>query len=276
MLCSEFDTRMHMLLDERKAPEQDPVLLSHACSCAECYAKLETLSRLLDALDLLEPPDLPAEFAKRIVDAVSQGAVSVSPAPSRSPWLVPLVAVAATLLLCAGLLTWYLTQDGRVVAKPRPGNTPPTNTRRGGGLAHEPAPRDAAEAGWMISSSILDFYSEETRRRHRQQVNKIADDLRPIATPFSAALTAIRRSLPVETTRDRGEPHASADRPEFAPRRHGFAILEPATLKRIPIPQPPSPAGDPWHAASNATALRPVTSQALTQHSSRWHGSLDV
>jgi hypothetical protein len=61
-------------------------------------------------------------------------------------------------------------------------------------------------------ASLLELYPEEARQRHREQVNQIADDLRPIATPFNAALTAIRRSIPLRHSPPKSEPRASIHR----------------------------------------------------------------
>lgn len=223
MRCSEFDARMQMLLDERKVPANDPALRNHACNCATCYATLEAVSRLFDSLELLEPPDLPTEFAQRVVDGVGEPATTPAAAPPRLAWPLAVTAAAA-LLLCAGPLAWYLTRDHPVVAQPKPRNRPPAGARVTDNQNHQPAMENAAGEGWLISSSILDFYSEETRQRHRQQMHKIADELRPIAAPFNAALTAIRRSIPIEPNSGRGDPHAESECPATAPIHDGSAF----------------------------------------------------
>ena len=61
----------------------------------------------------------------------------------------------------------------------------------------------------LYGNSLLELYPEATRERHRQQVSEIAADLRPIATPFNAAVTAIRRTIPVGRAPEKGRPRAS-------------------------------------------------------------------
>jgi hypothetical protein len=66
---------------------------------------------------------------------------------------------------------------------------------------------------WLVPTAILELYPEETRERHRDTVSQFADDLRPIAVPFNAALTAIRRSIPGAKPEPKGKPSASLSHP---------------------------------------------------------------
>ena len=213
MLCSEFDARMQSLLDERKSPEVDPALLSHAQRCSSCHAQLATLSRLLDSLDLLEVPDLPADFAQRVVDSIHRPAPKSSPIWPPSTWMLVAATIAATLLLAVLPIAWYAMSNHVEVAQPTDEATlfeGSTEQRPQSELAY-----DESDAGWLASLSLGEVYPEETHQRHRQQVNQIANDLRPIATPFNATMTAIRRSLPVGRSGAKGEPRASLNRPSL-------------------------------------------------------------
>ncbi len=214
MLCSEFNSRMHRLLDERTSPELDSALLRHSHGCASCQAQLVTLSRLLDTLEFVEVPDLPTNFAQRVVASLDEPRPATIPTGLTSTWVRVAAAIAATLLLAAFPATWYLMSHSRAVAQPKPvggsfdQSPPPASSE------HAPTSPDIVGESWMVSgASILELYPEETRRRHRQQVTQIADDLLPIATPFNATMTAIRRSIPVGKSGARGEPRASVGRP---------------------------------------------------------------
>ncbi len=212
MLCKDFETRLQSLLDSRQSPECDPALKRHAQRCNHCHSQLATLSRLLDGLELLDVPPLPDEFAHRVVRQV-RGRASRRVA---STWALVALAVAATLLMAALPGFLYLFRGETHVAQ---------DTR-----SQIHSPRELAdssqpvlpptllettdEEGWLVpNASILGLYPKEARQRHRDQVNQIAHDLRPIATPFNAAMAAIRRSIPVKRSTNKGEPRASTDRP---------------------------------------------------------------
>ncbi len=213
MLCSEFDARMQSLLDHRKPPELDPAILSHVQNCTSCNAQLATLSSVLDALDVMEVPDLAPDFAHSVVQSLASSSLAPSPTRSRSTWLLVAAAIAAILLLAALPLSWYAVRGGREVARPTTRPQPFAGPSAANSARQVPPSTDALEESWLVPVSILELYPAETRERHRQQVTQIADDLRPIATPFNAAVTAIRRSIPVGRSGVKGEPRASLQRP---------------------------------------------------------------
>ena len=110
MLCSEFDARMQSLLDERKPPEVDPALLSHAQRCASCHAQLATLSRCSTRWTCWRFPTCrqisPNGSSTRFTNP-HQTAPMLAP----STWMLVAVAIAATLLLAALPITWYAMSD---------------------------------------------------------------------------------------------------------------------------------------------------------------------
>jgi hypothetical protein len=189
---------MQQLLDERRPPDRDPALISHAQGCAECRSQFDTLARLLDSLELLETPQLPDDFAQRVVSSVHRERTR----RSVSTTLLVAISIAATLLLVIVPTSWYLARRDQAVAQP---------SQQKSLLPELPSFEPIGE-GWLVSSAILDLYPEEIRQRHRQQVNRIANDLRPIATPFNAAMMAIRRTLPMGMNNHKGEPRASVRR----------------------------------------------------------------
>ncbi len=217
MQCDEFEARLQNLLDARQLPERDLSLQQHARQCPNCQIQLTSWARLLDGLELLDVPDVSADFARQVVDRVSLPQRT----RQRSPRVIALLAIAASLLLVAVPAYWYSTRNSTSVAdNPQASNAP------GGALAqatstttppHPSAPSIDADEGWLVSgASILRLYPKEARQRHREQVTQIADDLRPIATPFNTAMTAIRRSISRRHAPAKGDPRASMEQPRQA------------------------------------------------------------
>jgi hypothetical protein len=207
MQCDEFDARLHKLLDRRRAPDADLHLRRHARTCPRCERQLCATARLLTGLELLEVPPLSADFAARVVQ-------EVAPASStpRAPRVPLAIAVAATLLIVLLPGVGYLLRSSQSWSTNS--RTPASSTGKVA-YATPSTPADATSAvtdsPWMhFGNSILQLYPEKTRARHRQQVSALAKDLRPIATPFNTAVTALRRTIPVKGSNDKGQPSASA------------------------------------------------------------------
>jgi hypothetical protein len=211
MLCDDFDTRLQNLLDARKSPQRDLSLRRHARQCRHCQAHLNSLARLLDGLELLDVPALPNDFAQRVVEQVS--GPSRRGTPSTRTLLA--VALAASVLIVIAPMSWYLVRRFQTVANiPQTTAAPTDELAQAGPAVPTPDQLSDAEEGWLVpGAAILELYPEEARQRHREQVNQIADDLRPIATPFNAAMAAIRRSMPTRHSPPKGEPRASLARP---------------------------------------------------------------
>ena len=210
MQCSEFEDRLQYLLDLRSVPHQDAALQSHAQICPRCRDQLLATGRLLDGLELLEAPELDDDFAQKVVLHVG--------VPARHPVshsiVVAALALAATALIAISPSLWSIFQDRQPVAtNPRPTHSGSANRNSAESPTLAASNHVSANQGWMVSQdSIQILYPEETRQRHRQQMSQIADDLRPIASPFNAAVTALRRSLPVVRSRGKtGEPRASIE-----------------------------------------------------------------
>lgn len=100
MGCSDFETRLQHVLDQRLSPDADHLLRQHAGQCEACQSLLHAQRRL---------------FAVRRNSRVTLGpegeAVSLTGLPgrsrargSRSPWLV--ATIAAMLVIALGVLPW--------------------------------------------------------------------------------------------------------------------------------------------------------------------------
>ncbi|MHB0955251.1 MAG: anti-sigma factor [Pirellulaceae bacterium] len=213
MRCDEFDRRLNQLLDRRMELAQDSRLRHHAKLCPSCAAQLASARRLLDGLDLWEVPPLAEDFALRVVS-------QVVPASSRVPnrtWISWVMAVAAALLLSLLPSYWFLRQATRPVATLAPAQARDSQARDSQAPAYARASTSAGDdrangddSAWTLyRDSLWELYPQAVRERHRQQVSEIAADLRPIATPFNAAVTAIRRTIPMGRAPEKGQPRAS-------------------------------------------------------------------
>jgi hypothetical protein len=203
MRCEQFETRLQLLLDQRKVPERDSQLVAHAQRCSDCQEVLSLQSQLFDVLEMAEVPELPKGFAESVV-------ARVVPPVAAHPTLAPnrmvsiLVALAASLvigLFSAGVI--WINSDRGQVAQEEPAIAPNAQNA-------EVIETTDGDNWWRISpSSLATLYPSDVRQRHRQQVETIADELKPITTPFTTAATALRRTIPVGKKVDERQPQAA-------------------------------------------------------------------
>src|SRR5262245_29113239 len=113
MQCEDFELRWQDLLDERRAPDEDPSLRAHAEGCTLCRRLLTGQDALFSGLDVFEAPSLSKDFASRVVAqfrhsdepvlaerAIVGGASSDAPTPVQYGfgWLAAITLVAAAAL----------------------------------------------------------------------------------------------------------------------------------------------------------------------------------
>jgi hypothetical protein len=217
MRCDEFAGRLDDVLDQRCDPTADPALRKHAQVCPGCREELAATARLLTGLEVWEAPAPSPDFAQRVVAQVL--AVDHHRPWYRSTWCGWVVAAAALLLVALLPAYWLAFQNGNRTAA---ATTPSADARLAladanangaqfdpvfhNSLSHNSLSHNSQSNNSLWShygTSIWQLYPESARERHRQQVSDIADDLRPIATSFNAAVSAIRRTIPVGRTPDR-------------------------------------------------------------------------
>ncbi len=149
--CDAYERRLHRLLDERAAPEEDERLGREADLSAENRELLLGQQLLLDGLELSDAPELPADFAERCVaTAISQEAdpqtESQLPQPidsaagDRSWRYIGLAVVCAALLLIAAVPLWsWMTANSQPdVAVPSPAENAPSENAPSDGDDNEP------------------------------------------------------------------------------------------------------------------------------------------
>jgi hypothetical protein len=215
MRCDEFSKRLDEVLDQRCDPAADLSLRKHALTCPNCREELVAVGRLLTGLEVWDPPAPAPDFAQRVV-------AQVLAHPHHRPWYRAawcgwVVAAAALLLIALLPAYWLASQNGNQTAAV---STPSVDSRvalvrtNSGAPMVDQLPNNSL---WSYyGTSIWQLYPASARERHRQQVSEIADDLRPIATSFNAAVSAIRRTIPVGPTPDRATPRTSHSRARLA------------------------------------------------------------
>jgi hypothetical protein len=104
MNCGQFETRMNLVLDQRRSPADDPALAAHAAVCTACEQLLADHSVLVACVVENRTPLLPSRgFANRVVAAaeVSTNMTAVRQRRASRLWLtlgVTLSSAAAMLL----------------------------------------------------------------------------------------------------------------------------------------------------------------------------------
>ncbi len=185
MHCVRFEMRLNELLDERASPAADRELLDHAQDCPECAELLAGHELLVSGLGRLEPSVAP-EFSVRVAAQFTER----SRRSWRGRWIGTIAALAAGLMMAVGVLHLLNSSAGdrglpgdRVVTDPAVFGSPKTDSR----------------PSREVYAQIIDF-GDEVRQRIGQQrpewVTEVADGLKPVADSMSAALHALRRTLP--------------------------------------------------------------------------------
>ncbi|HEV3418471.1 MAG TPA: hypothetical protein VG056_16735 [Pirellulales bacterium] len=184
MHCVQFEMRLNELLDERSSPDADLELVEHARDCSDCADLLAAHELLLDGVETLESPGAGADFAVRVAAELADAR-----RPRWRSWIWSVPAVAATALIAVGL--WRVLnapsyEDGST-ARSVPSNSHP--------VAAGVAP-DVTDRYFQYYGSQAKAMTEEFRGRRIEWVEQLADGLKPVADSMSAALHALRRTLP--------------------------------------------------------------------------------
>ena len=157
------------------------------------------MGRLLDGLDLLEVPPLADDFALRVVSQVVPACTDPS---ARSSWSA-LGGRRRRRCSCSASCqaTGSCAHDGSPVATTLSQRRRSTRRRVAytGSPASDSVDRAVADNSlWTVM--VIPSWNSIPRRLASgigSRYPKSPTDLRPIATPFNAAVTAIRRTIPV-------------------------------------------------------------------------------
>ncbi|MCA9219435.1 MAG: zf-HC2 domain-containing protein [Planctomycetales bacterium] len=224
MKCDEFQARLHDLLDQRLAPEDDDALRSHANNCDHCDHVLQAQERLFYGLAQFPAPTPSGEFAERLAASV------VTTPRSRRSLARPLMILA--LGLAAAVAIAFLPRFSNTptnVAKLPPTASPDAPVNAANELAsstnHSAAndasmesetarvfgngqneasqpPSDTALAA-SASNEVYRLWISEMATRMQtlsvdstSPVEELASGFRPVANSISGAIGALRRTLP--------------------------------------------------------------------------------
>lgn len=230
MQCEAFERRLQQLLDLRQRPEYDRLLLQHAetcCDCAESLAAQELLFARLGSDQVEEPDD---EFTACVVE---QALVCLNRVSSSGLKLLVAVGIAALLLLMVvpawmGRKSLGPSNDvsQMVLALPDLGQRelvqPESRDRGSAGL---PAPDGAAALAMLGGADRSPMAGPQSAGRTDMlqmdslahalyidsfgtlllelpdgtlaPVDQLTGGLRPLASSFSVAFDALRRSFPL-------------------------------------------------------------------------------
>jgi anti-sigma factor RsiW len=228
MNCDWFEMRLDELLDERLPPDCDAALNEHAEACPRCAQMLSDHHALLEAIEALVRPEPRGDLAARILAAVgrdlrepvslanvSQAADTAPPAgavhPSQLPqrltmprrglphlatWIA--AAVAAMVLVAVGVMEWGAAHRSGAVAESKRLDV---NMRK---IAIEkPAVNTPTEhRAALVSASVVGVHSLAglIGPQPRMLMEQMTDGLKPVTHSMSAALNALRRTLPGSET----------------------------------------------------------------------------
>ena len=105
MQCREFDERMHLVLDERRLPQQDEQLRAHARTCQNCHRLLVDQEALFRGIAGFRTRSLPSDFSARVVSQTRAEPAAAPRPQSRRPWLLAagVLSSAAAALIALGI-----------------------------------------------------------------------------------------------------------------------------------------------------------------------------
>jgi hypothetical protein len=135
MQCHEFESRLNLLLDERRPLAGDTLLAAHAAGCEPCRQLLAGQQAVLAGLRFGRATRLGPDFAQRVVDRAGEqpleAVVLADRRPSRRMWavVIGLVATAAAALIAVSIAAVNSGGDPNLAAGPNRG----TGRNRGTG-----------------------------------------------------------------------------------------------------------------------------------------------
>ncbi len=208
MHCVQFETRLNDLLDEREPPGDDRQLIEHARRCDECadllaghemlLADLQSLACAgsLDGPRTLRRPAAPVDFSLRVALAVADE----RRAARRNGWFWLIPALAASLLVA--VVAWRNLGAAFSGARPTAETmahaaTPvtPSAVRHPGDIP-QATPLTSVIAAQLPSYPWTGMRTDQISQGLTDSVEHLADGLKPVTDSMSAALQALRRTLP--------------------------------------------------------------------------------
>ena len=168
---------MNSLLDSRRLPEQDPLLIQHAQDCEACRLDLETQRRVFEFMQVH-----PTRARRRS-------------APSRTT-----IGVAAASAAFVLLAVSFNAPDA---------TTPPTGSTQTPDHANtNPAPRVEPDSPNLLAGLMHGDFSnllpEQTQLTDTAWLDQVSGGVKPLANSMSSTFNVLRRTWPLAVPRDQG------------------------------------------------------------------------
>jgi hypothetical protein len=177
MNCGQFETRLNLLLDQRRSPASDPALAAHAAVCANCDELVADHVLLVACASQSRVPRMSTDFAQRVVAAT--GPVAVHQRRTRRLFMAACVALSsAAAMLLAISIVWKARQ-----AEPSGGEQIVANQGMNSADFLVGAPHLWSTELAMASSSL-----------RFDEVDRIAPGFRPLRESLEMIWDALRRA----------------------------------------------------------------------------------
>lgn len=106
MQCEDFEIRLNDVLDERRTLSSAPELAEHARQCGACREIARSYEIMLSGLSYEQLPSAPAWLAERVVKETLLRTPADRTTGSRWIERMPAFALAASVLIAAGVVWW--------------------------------------------------------------------------------------------------------------------------------------------------------------------------
>lgn len=216
--CEAFELRLNDVLDERRDPRTDSLLMEHARACPDCGRQLRVQTQWLGTLQSEHVArGVPRAWAKRIADQHSRD-LKVTAHPRKNSRRLHPVAWMVLVSMSAATVAIALTLNGL-------SNRGPDGSMANSATSQGKAANGNSTTGPKLPGSTLavshrgdspnwDDYEKTLRAwetaldpqgAHREtlesSVEPITHSLRPVGHSFGTVLGGLRKTLPVSRQR---------------------------------------------------------------------------
>jgi len=223
MNCVRFETRLDELLDERLPADSDAALNEHVETCRHCARLLADHQALLEAIESLGRPEVRGDLATRILaEATSKSgfmepvfmATAISPAAGgsqradvaqrtarRAAWIAAMVAAA--LLVAVGVREWIAVHRAPALPAAAIAESKAPKVDLPNLVFDKPSAVATADVRDLRADhSVAEVFSFANRigPQQRRLMEQMSVGLKPVTHSMSAALNALRRTLPGSET----------------------------------------------------------------------------
>ncbi len=196
MKCDEFEQRLDERLDARAPVETDPLLAEHASECAACCKQLRLYEALFEGLDARPAVEPNEGFALRVLGQLRERPARLS---GIAKLLVPLSLAAGLLIVLRPAVLEHPPTSEQIEA------TTPQPAAATSAVATTPPPVRLDQEDYLAVFRLTGQAMAtlpETVLRTASDDSPVAHGIRPLTHSVSAALDAVRRTLPSKPAQD--------------------------------------------------------------------------